>query len=67
MQVKVSQRFTSKVSGTNIKVTKITRIVGVSSKFDRCLVSNTNDKGLVDTKTRRYVYADSIRRRYESV
>lgn len=66
MYVKPTQKFRSPASGATIKVTKVIRS-SVSNIYDVCRISNLSPKGRVDRSTARYVYADSIRRRYYQV
>lgn len=67
MLVKQSQKFVSKESGNIIKVTKVARS-RVSSIYDVCTVSDANFvSGSVIPGTRRFVFADSIRRRYNKL
>jgi hypothetical protein len=62
MIIKSAQKFSSKRTGLEIKVTKIKRST-VSSKYDSCTVGDSNF-GYVIKGTQRVIQADSIRRRY---
>lgn len=64
MKIKLRQVFTSKVSLQAIKATKVIKDVLGDHRFDRVTITNVSDTGVLDRKTRRTVYADSIRRRY---
>lgn len=67
MFVKPTQKFASQVTKATIKVTKVVRSTSGDNRYDVCRVLNVQANGIADRSNPRYIYADSIRRRYFQV
>ena len=67
MYIKPTQKFASQVTKATIKVTKVVRSSTGDNRYDVCRVLNVRANGTTDRNNPRYIYADSIRRRYFQV
>jgi hypothetical protein len=69
MFVKQSQVFVSKIAGKKIKVTHVVRSATGDHRFDVCRVAelSTVFGTRVLPGTAKFIYADSIRRKYRKV